>query len=576
MDELSNQLAQPPEPRVGEDGSPIYDQEFFLALARCGKDVWNEWRREHEDRQPYIAVTFANVDFREPKNSTIDFSGFNFGNLAKFSDATFESGAHFSGSTFGRGADFSRAAFVVDLARLSAETLLLEVADFAGATFLAEADPTFEDSANFSGAAFVGAHFTGATFRAGADFTGAVFGDRADFLGATFFGCAAMFSEIHVVGVADFSGATFAWRADFSGATFAGDAYFRGWSPDERKAFRINLAEGRLSSVWDEIRKARRGLHEESPSERFFVRFAGVRFIGGVDFSGREFGRTADFSLARFGEPPRFDSLTNVDLYNAKISFTGKIPGWTTRSEVAVQLRYLRKLADDVKNHDLERDLYIEERKAERGINLAALLRDGWHYIRHPRRRDGTNFYGTSIIYFLLFLCLQLVLPLPKLLIQLTWIAAMFFYWLLADYGRSFIRPFSALLLSVVLFHTAYWLALRPQVALGFWPRITWALHQTITWPQANDEPFVRATRAFALANAVPFVGALTLDKEIKERLICGDQPVDEKKAAQLGVQPCIPIPPLRFQALALLQTIVSALCVFFIALALRNYFRMR
>jgi hypothetical protein len=91
-----------------------------------------------------------------------------------------------------------------------------------------------------------------------------------------------------------------------------------------------------------------------------------------------------------------------------------------------------------------------------------------------------------------------------------------------------------------------------------------------------NDPPSVRAVRAFSLANAVPFVGALTLDKEIKERLICGDRPVDEKKAADQGVPPCVPIPPLRFQALSLAQTIVSALCLFFIALALRNHFRVR
>ena len=66
------------------------------------------------------------------------------------------------------------------------------------------------------------------------------------------------------------------------------------------------------------------------------------------------------------------------------------------------------------------------------------------------------------------------------------------------------------------------------------------------------------------------------LKAKVRDRLICGDRPVDDKKAASLGVAPCVPIPPVSFQALAMLQTIVSALCVFFIALALRNYFRMR
>ena len=117
--------------------------------------------------------------------------------------------------------------------------------------------------------------------------------------------------------------------------------------------------------------------------------------------------------------------------------------------------------------------------------------------------------------------------------------------------GSSAVRSFQLL---------TYLLVLRPQGAPDVWPRVTAAMKQAITWPQANDPPFARAARAFALANAVPC--ALTLDKEVKERLICGDQPVDESKSAARGVPPRVPIPPLRFWALALLQTIVSSVCV--------------
>src|SRR5262249_39179973 len=114
--------------------------------------------------------------------------------------------------------------------------------------------------------------------------------------------------------------------------------------------------------------------------------FVGVRFFGDVDFSGRQFDGIADFSLARFDEPPRFDTLVNVDLYGAKIGFTSRIPGWTKRGDVATRLRQLRKLADDAKNHDLERDLYIEERKAERGIYFAAHLRGARRNLRQRWR----------------------------------------------------------------------------------------------------------------------------------------------------------------------------------------------
>ena len=60
-----------PVARIGEDGKPNYDQEFFLALARRGKEVWNRWRAENRnvEGQPYISVTFEGVDFREPANA---------------------------------------------------------------------------------------------------------------------------------------------------------------------------------------------------------------------------------------------------------------------------------------------------------------------------------------------------------------------------------------------------------------------------------------------------------------------------------------------------------------------------
>jgi hypothetical protein len=66
---------RPPVPRIGEDGKPVYDQQFFLALARCGKDVWNEWREKHssKDRETYIRVTFADVGCRASENLTANF-----------------------------------------------------------------------------------------------------------------------------------------------------------------------------------------------------------------------------------------------------------------------------------------------------------------------------------------------------------------------------------------------------------------------------------------------------------------------------------------------------------------------
>ncbi|HEX5845058.1 MAG TPA: hypothetical protein VFY53_01935 [Rhodoplanes sp.] len=213
---------------------------------------------------------------------------------------------------------------------------------------------------------------------------------------------------------------------------------------------------------------------------------------------------------------------------------------WTTSSDTALKLRQLRRLAQETKNHDLERNLYIEERKAERGILLAQYWRDGWRGILSAR---------------MLGHCL--------------WIAVMASYSLFADCGRSFVRPLVGLAISVI-FH--------------------WAYGSVLTAPSDRSrlEDFRRAAWAFSISNAVPFVGALTLERDVKLTLLCGDrptsvQPASGTPAAQTAqpAQPqslsqCVPVPGRRFQLLALGQSIFSVLCLFFIALALRNYFKLK
>ena len=74
----------------------------------------------------------------------------------------------------------------------------------------------------------------------------------------------------------------------------------------------------------------------------------------------------------------------------------------------------------------------------------------------------------------------------------------------------------------------------------------------------------------------MPFVGALTLERDVKLTLLCGDRPIDAATAQRQNVPQCVPVPGRRFQLFVLLQSIFSALCVFFIALALRNYFKLK
>jgi hypothetical protein len=259
-----------------------------------------------------------------------------------------------------------------------------------------------------------------------------------------------------------------------------------------------------------------------------FVRGRALRWRS--HFSGRSFERTADFTNARFYYPPDFDDVINA----TRIDFTGAYIGfcrpfrfhWTADTKVPVRLRALRKIAEETKNHDLERDLYIEERKAERGVYWRLLSDD---LKKAPWRERPRNFL--------------------RLDTHILWILVMGTYWALADYGRSAAQPFVWLVLSVPFFRWRYAAILAPLMP------------QTSTLAAAK---YARAEWMVALGNAVPFVGPLTIDAEIKKFLLCP------------GFGPCLPIPPEGFQLLVIAQNLLSIILVFFIGLALRNYFKIK
>jgi hypothetical protein len=188
------------------------------------------------------------------------------------------------------------------------------------------------------------------------------------------------------------------------------------------------------------------------------------------------------------------------------------------------RLSALRKDAQEKGEDDRERDLYLEERKAELGIQLVRWFED---------------------------LKMGSVIELPfravLLIIRLLWIGVMVLCWALADYGRSFVRPAAWLALSVPFFYFGYLAVLAPLVA------------------KAPDiEKYKQAVQMLALGNTVPFGGSLTGDAEIKKLLFCA------------GEADCLPIPPERFQLLVSGQNLLSIILVFFIVLALRNYFRIK
>jgi Pentapeptide repeats (9 copies) len=524
------------------------DQDFFLALAAKGKDEWNAWRRDPANND--VRATFAGIDFSEAPRDKINFEGFDFGDEADFSRCKWRRGirrrvsvsplgfACFTGAVFGARANFTGAAFDI-------------LASFKGAAFgyWARFDgAAFGNAASFTGAAYsTGASFNGAAFGDGASFNGAAFGDGASFKGAAF-GTGASFTGAAFDILASFDGAVFGAGAIFEGAAFLYEARFKGAAFGRRTSFAGTIFKGGVEfkgksekqsssdleasvrGVGEGARVTLKKRHEDlwtrsgSGPDRFLtISFTNARFDGEAKFSGRSFEQAANFTNARFYYPPDFDNVTNASLVDFTGAFIGFArpgrPNWTFQSRVAIQLRALRKIAEETKNHDLERDLYIEERKAERGVHLVQRFLD---WVKDPKKKWA-------------------------FIAHILWILVMSVYWALADYGRSFIRPFAWLVSSGFFF---YW-------------RYTEILAQLMA--KAPDiENYKQAVRMVALGNAVPFVGPLTIDSDIKKFLFC------------LHDKDCLPIPPEGYQLLVVGQNLISITCVFFIGLALRNYFRIK
>jgi hypothetical protein len=297
--------------------------------------------------------------------------------------------------------------------------------------------------------------------------------------------------------------------------------------------------------------------------DRFLtISFSRARFDGVAVFSGRSFEKTANFTNARFYSPPDFErcgGIARIDFTGAHIGFAR--PGrrhWTKDTQVPLRLRAFRKVAEDTKNHDLERDLYIEERKAQRGVYWHQLVeelkqapeelkkkfegidkqqKEVWSNSRHKARARNAHRLGivVNIVWFA---------------VHGFWIIAMGAYWALADYGRSFVIPAAWLVAS--------W--------YGFYRLYLWILSSLMAKAGPLADKYMHAVWMVALGNAVPFVGPLTVDSEIKKFLFCPNNAAS-----------CLPpIPPEGFQILVIFQNLFSITCFFFIGLALRNYFKIK
>jgi hypothetical protein len=425
----------------------------------------------------------------------------------------------FNGASFGGYADFDGAIFGQANFRATA---FHQGASFSGVGF--------GDAADFHNAAFGGlAYFIGAAFGDGANFTSAVFGDYTYFIGAAF-GHKSIFTGASFGDFTLFTGAALGHSADF------GQAHFKGWVDFSGKPEEQWTSYSSVLELNDEARAAIETRHKEAarygsaPDLFLKISFANARFDSEAVFSGRSFENIADFRNARFYYPPDFEGVINaarMDFTCVNLDFAppGKLPQRAKDMRNPARLRAFRKIAEETKNHDLERDLYIEERKAERGVYLRQL----WEGLR----RDGWKHWTRNAL---------------RLAAHCVWIIVAWVYWALADYGRSFVRPAVALGLSG---YGSYWL-------------YRWILSPIMA--KAPDiEKYKQAVQMLTLGSTVPIVGPLTIDSKVREFLLC-----------PCGNCPAPIMPPDGYQWLVLSQNLISIILVFFIGLALRNYFKIK
>jgi Pentapeptide repeats (9 copies) len=492
---------------AAETQSNEHVKAFFLDLAAKGKDAWNAWRRDPANND--VPVTFAGIDFSKAPRDQIDFVGFEFGDNSDFSRCRWQNRVFFDEANFGHGVSFNDATFCND-------------AYFRATNFGHFAD------------------FCNAIFDGIVSFDSATFGNGKLFGSGGFEGDSAIFRDAIFSSLANFYGATFNPSAIFDGAIFRATVDFRGL-PDDQFADKLERCLGPTDdkTARKELEERHRNSwkqHECRPDRFLNISFANARFgvqanlKGAALFSGRSFEDIADFTGAQFYFPPDFDSashLDRIDFTGAHIGFVApdKLFHWTEDSYILVRLRAFRKVAEETKNHDLERDLYIEERKAERGVYLRQLFED--------LKKDPWKNWPRNA---------------ARVVAHLLWISVMGIYWALANYGRSFVRPFAWLIASGFFF---YW-------------RYTEVLAQLMA-KAPDNEKYKQAVRMLALGNTVPFVGPLTIDSKVKEFLFC-----------PCGKCPDPLIPPEGYQWLVLGQNLFSITCVFFIGLALRNYFKIK
>ncbi|MBF0269492.1 MAG: pentapeptide repeat-containing protein [Alphaproteobacteria bacterium] len=404
--------------------------------------------------------------------------------------------------------------------------------NFSGVQFIQPGPPNFSGAcmgnrANFEGTHFFsGANFRKANFGIGANFNRAEFGLKADFSDAVF----GMFAE--------FISARFGNEATFESVKFNSDVSFQGAGFYYAAQFK---------------------------NANFITRvdFNGAVFLHS-DFSACKFKRFAIFTNAIFHEPPEFDGwegAEKADWIGASFKIFGPRPKymWFEMNKLAdgwagnvvnypTRLRRLRKIMEEANAHDVAHDLFVLERKSERGVKIEAWRGANLRFLFGKRgliRRAETQ-WDSKLLLLKLRLLLSLRSPWgPILLLEA--------YDRLSDCGRSAKRPLGKFACLNLTFFLPLYLLLADSTKL-FEIFLAPSGVRPMPWGYLKD------IFSFTLGHALPFATSLSpVQAKVMERLF----------GKELEMPLCI-------ELLSIIQSLIGALLLFLFLQAIRNHFRLR
>ena len=372
---------------------------------------------------------------------------------------------------------------------------------------------------DFSNFIFPGtASFRNARFRGDASFISACFRGDASFDGARF------------RGDASFILARFRGDASFNAARFRGDAYF--YEARFRGGAYFNSTRFKGTVSFDHANFSKRA-NFRLVEFLAHASFEHAGFSGAVDFTAIQSGRSFDlkdarffcqvpkFIQAHFSENPRLDhvKLPGVGVLSGRLPYPdGVTPGKKCDRDDVAAFTTLRKMAIQAQDHLTEHDAFKGENRAHR---ISQIVRRG-------------NIFA-------------------RLQSWLFWLASIL-YDVLTDYGWSYLRPLFVWLVLLAGMAGVY-LAEVPAREAGGYPQgcisdgmvkqaSLLSLHNGLLFATAGQRAFVN--RAYVCLYG-------RKDEAVK----------DVKLPARLGLYGTI-------------HTLLSAILIFFILLALRNRFRIK